>query len=66
MTELKTRSEKHAEEIENFLESNSNVMVLLLYGNEIKKLEKRFPILITKGEQYGDLHNCFIYKKHIE
>ena len=66
MTELKTRSEKHIEEIGNFLESNSNVMVLLLYGNEIKKLEKRFPILITKGEQYGNLYNCFIYKKHIE
>lgn len=63
MTEIKTRSEKHAEAVERFLESNSTVMVLLLYGSEIKKLEKKFPILITKNDKYGDLYTCLAYKK---
>lgn len=66
MTELKTRSEKQAEAVERFLKSKTTVTVLLLYGSEVKKLEKKFPILITKGEQYGNLYNCFIYKKRVK
>lgn len=63
MTEIKTRSEKHAEAVERFLESNSTVTVMLLYGSEIKKLEKKFPVLITKNDKHGDLYTCFVYKK---
>lgn len=66
MTERKTRSEKHAEEIERFLESKSGVLVLLLYGSEVKKLEKKFPILITKNNKYGDLYTCLAYKKDVK
>lgn len=63
MTERKTRSEHHEEMIERFLESNSAVLPMLLYGSEIKKLEKKFPVLITKNDKHGDLYTCFVYKK---
>jgi len=63
MTEFKTRSEKHAEAIERFLESDSKEIVLLLYGSEVKKLEKKFPILITRKNKHGELHKCCVYKK---
>ncbi len=66
MTERKTRSEHHEEVIERFLESQSTVIALLLYGSEIKKLEKKFPILITKNDKHGDLYNCFAYKKSVK
>ena len=63
MTERKTRSEHHKEMMERFLESNSSVLPMLLYGSEIKKLEKKFPVLITKNDKHGDLYTCFVYKK---
>lgn len=63
MTERKTRSEHHEEMIGRFLESNSRVLAMLLYGSEIKKIEKKFPILITKNEKHGDLYTCLAYKK---
>ncbi len=63
MTERKTRSEHHEEMMERFLESNSSVLPMLLYGSEIKKLEKKFPVLITKNDKHGDLYTCFVYKK---
>lgn len=63
MTERKTRSEHHEEMMERFLESNSAVLPMLLYGSEIKKLEKKFPVLITKNDKHGDLYTCFVYKK---
>ena len=63
MTERKTRSEHHEEMMERFLELNSAVLPMLLYGSEIKKLEKKFPVLITKNDKHGDLYTCFVYKK---
>ena len=66
MMEVKTRSERHAEEIERFLKSKSTVMVLLLYGSEIRKLEKKFPILISKSDKHDDLYNCLLYKKNVK
>ena len=63
MTERKSRSEHHEEMIGRFLESRSTVLALLLYGSEVKKLEKKFPILITRIEKHGDLYNCLAYKK---
>ena len=63
MTERKTRSEHHEEIIGRFLESKSTVTVMLLYGSEIKKLEKKFPVLISKNDKHGDLYTCFVYKK---
>lgn len=63
MTERKTRSEHHEEMIGRFLESQSTVIAMLLYGSEVRKLEKKFPILITKIEKHGDLYNCLAYKK---
>lgn len=66
MTERKTRSEHHEEIIERFLKSQSTVTALLLYGSEIKKLEKKFPILITRKDKHGDLYNCLAYKKNVK
>ena len=63
MTERKTRSEHHEEIIERFLESQSTVIALMLYGSEVKKLEKKYPILITRKDKHGDLYNCLAYKK---
>ncbi len=66
MTERKTRSEHHEELIGGFLKSKSTVLVLLLYGSEVKKLEKKYPILITRRDKHGDLYNCLAYKKNVK
>lgn len=58
-----TRSELHSLEIENFLKSDLKVYPLCLYGREIKALEKKYPILITKVKKHGSLCECLAYKQ---
>lgn len=63
MTERKTRSEWHEEMLEQFLNSNSSITALLLYGSEIKRLEKKYPIVITKNAKRGNLYECLAFKR---
>lgn len=63
MTERKTRSEWHEEIITEFLKSNSSITALLLYGSEIKRLEKKYPIVITKNAKRGNMYECLTFKR---
>lgn len=62
MHKIPTRSEKHYEMIQKFIESDSASISLRLYSREITKLSKEFPMLdIEKGEKNKDkLYQCQI------
>lgn len=66
MTEKMTRSEQQGEMIRGFLESNSHVLSMYLYGREVIALEKKYPVVITKGEKRGRLFKCSIFKRRVE
>ena len=65
MGERTTRMESHYEAIEDLLNSDKDQINRILYGREIRTLEKRCPkIKIEVKSVYSDrLYNCIITKK---
>lgn len=63
MKKKMTRKEAHEEGIKIFLNSKLRYWPLHLYGREIRRLEEKFPIVITKKEKIGDMFDCVAYRK---
>lgn len=65
MREHETRKERHELKISDFLSSETEVLMLRLYPNEIRILSLRHPeINIEQVSQYGNtpLFNCAVTK----
>lgn len=68
MNQLISRSQRNCSAVEDFLAGNAPKLVLLLYSSEIARLEKSYPVVISKGHYVQETptdyrHVCIIRRK---
>ena len=63
MKKKNARKEQNSMRVEEFLKTELRTISLCLNEKEIKDLEERYPVVITKSLKHGSLYDCLIFKQ---